>query len=86
MKTSVSERTKRPPVPMSAVKSSFIEAIGYDTEKQTVHVRLLNGDTYLYPNVPADRFAAFKRARSKGKFFGAHFQKAEHIRRKREQK
>ena len=86
MKTSVSERTKRPPVPMSPVKSSFIEAIGYDDKEKTVHVRLLDGDTYLYPEVPAEQFAKFKRARSKGKFFGKHFQKAEHIRRKREPK
>lgn len=87
MKTRVSERAgRRPPIPMSPVDSSFIEAIGYDKEKETIHVRMLQGDTYLYPNMPPARFAAFKRAKSKGTFFGENFQKAKHIRRRRKKK
>ena len=43
-------------VDMNYVDSSNIEAIGYDTDAQELHVRFLSGATYIYHGVPQETY------------------------------
>jgi hypothetical protein len=56
------------------VSSSAIEAVGYDDENRTLHVRFHSGSTYSYENVDPEEHRALIEADS----VGAHF--AKHIR------
>lgn len=57
---------------MFFVDSSNIEAIGYDSSQQQLHVQFKSGQTYVYYNVEESVFEEFKQAESKGKFLHAH--------------
>lgn len=61
---------------MKPVKSSNIEAVGYDaaTRKLTVHFK--NGSKHDYADVPADTHAAMMKADSVGGFFHKHVRSA----------
>lgn len=55
---------------MHYVDSSNIEAIGYDSATQELHVRFLkSGDTYTYYNVEEWVFDEIMQADSKGTYF-----------------
>lgn len=54
---------------MHDVDSSNIEAIGYDRDRQELHVRFLQSGTYLYFGVDEAVFDSFLGAPSKGTFF-----------------
>lgn len=54
---------------MHPVESSMIGAIGYDEATRTLHILFNSGKTYAYADVPAEVFAAFLAAESKGVFF-----------------
>jgi len=54
---------------MMAVKSSNLNAIGYDQETETLVVEFKGGGRYAYSDVPAEVFMAFQDADSAGKFF-----------------
>ena len=54
---------------MQYVDSSNIEAIGYDSDNQQLHVRFLkSGETYVYYGVDEWVFQEFLQADSKGKY------------------
>jgi hypothetical protein len=57
---------------MKPVKSSNVEAIGYNSDKQEFHVKYLGGKTSVYRDVPADTAAAVHEAESTGKAVHAH--------------
>ncbi len=53
---------------MHFVDSSNIEAIGYDTDNQELHVRFLTSGTYVYYDVEEWVFQEFMQADSKGTY------------------
>jgi len=53
---------------MIYVDSSNIEAIGYESTTQDLHVRFLSGGYYVYHQVPEHVFDAMIQAASKGSF------------------
>ncbi len=53
---------------MIYVDSSNIEAIGYDDEKQELHVQFLSGGYYIYHDVPRAVFDELLIAASKGSY------------------
>jgi hypothetical protein len=53
---------------MRPLRSSSIEAAGYDRERRTLRVRYLGGSTYDYVAVPAKVFKELLEADSKGRF------------------
>ena len=58
---------------MEFVDSSNVEAIGYDSGSQELHVRFLkSGETYVYYNVDEWVFQEFLSADSKGKYLNAN--------------
>ncbi len=61
-------------VDLTPVTSSNIDAVGYDEDSSTLHVRFHSGHTYSYSNVDPEEHRALIEAPS----IGAHFSK--HIR------
>jgi hypothetical protein len=59
-------------ITMKEVKSSQIEAIGYDDATSTLAIRFKGGSVYNYSNVPASVFEELSAAESVGSFFGKH--------------
>lgn len=59
---------------LTPVTSSSIDAVGYDEDSRTLHVRFQSGHTYSYSNVDPEEHRALVAAKS----VGAHFTK--HIR------
>lgn len=58
---------------MYYVDSSNIEAIGYDPDRQELHVRFLkSGATYVYYNVEEWVYNEFMAADSKGKYYNTN--------------
>lgn len=63
-------------IPMQPCRSSQIQAFGYDADTKTLAIRFAgnktnpDGTVYTYSNVPADVYAEFEAAESKGQFFG----------------
>ena len=53
---------------MHAVDSSWVAAIGYDTEDEETHVELIEGGRYAYVGVPPEIWRDFVAAESKGTF------------------
>ncbi len=53
------------------VESSMMNTIGYDEATKTLLIVFNSGKTYEYADVPADVFAEFLDAESKGQFFHA---------------
>jgi hypothetical protein len=67
------EKHHHPHIPMTAVTSSQIAAIGHDPATNTLRVQFKgSGSVYDYANVPADVHQAFGKAESLGKFLGSH--------------
>ena len=54
------------------VTSSNIDSIGYDPDKNELHVCFRNGAYYIYPDVSPDQHAALMAAKSIGSHFHAH--------------
>lgn len=54
---------------MIPVVSSLIAEIGFDEEKEELHVKFHNGGEYLYQGVPLPTFEALRDAESVGSFF-----------------
>jgi hypothetical protein len=54
------------------VKSSNLKSVGYDAEKQELHVEFSSGQVYVYANVPPEKHEALLAAESIGKHFGQH--------------
>jgi KTSC domain-containing protein len=54
------------------VKSSNIKSIGYDPEKQELHVEFGSGQVYAYANVPPEKHQALLAAESIGQHFARH--------------
>jgi hypothetical protein len=58
--------------PLTPVKSSQIQAIGFDATSSTLAVRFTRGTkTYLYRDVSPEVHQRFMASESKGVFFGA---------------
>ncbi|HYF23553.1 MAG TPA: KTSC domain-containing protein [Caulobacteraceae bacterium] len=53
---------------MPHVDSAVVDWIGYDPDRKTLFVRLLDGDLWSYEPVSTDVYAAFLLAASKGDF------------------
>ncbi|HMP73971.1 MAG TPA: KTSC domain-containing protein [Kiritimatiellia bacterium] len=51
------------------IGSSAIDAVSYNADEQVLSIAFPGGDIYDYANVPADLFAEFMSAQSKGGFF-----------------
>jgi hypothetical protein len=56
-------------IQLTKVNSTNIQAIGYDTETQTLAVQFPNGKVYHYEGVKLDTYTAFRDDESKGTFF-----------------
>ena len=70
-----------PIVPLTPVESSQLEAIGYDSETQTLAVRFKSkgsypGSLYHYNNVSSEDWSAFQAADSKGSHFIRNIKRA----------
>ena len=63
---------------MKSVKSSNIDAIGYDVDTKTLHVAFKNGTRYTYGDVDADKHAALMKADTIGGHFNAHIKGGGH--------
>lgn len=66
-----------PSIPLTAVSSSQIEALGHDPATNTLAIQFKGkgdkpGSIYHYANVTPDLFEAFKGAKSIGSHFYAH--------------
>jgi hypothetical protein len=61
-------------IPMTAVESNQVAAIGYDAARKTLQATFTRGPghVYQYPNVEPAVYQAFMAAESKGKYFGEH--------------
>ena len=75
------QKTSAVAIPLSPVDSSQINAIGCDATTKTLAVQFKGwggkiGATYHYANVTPAQFAAFSKAESKGKWFGANLKDA----------
>ena len=49
--------------------SSILEFAKYDSEKSLLYIKFKSGKDYIFYNVPAEVWKAFKEADSKGSFF-----------------
>ncbi len=58
---------------MIPVESSNVESIGYDQENQIVYVRFLNGNLYIYKEVPEYEFENLLSAPSIGSYLHRNF-------------
>lgn len=62
---------------MEFVDSSNIEAIGYDSDNQELHVRFLkSGETYVYYSVDEWVYQEFMQADSKGIYLNTNIRNA----------
>ena len=61
-------------IPLTAVESNHVAAIGYDEASSTLAVTFTRGPghIYHYPNVSAELYQQFLEAESIGSFFGQH--------------
>lgn len=70
----------RPPIVMTAVKSSQIAAIGHDPETDTLAIQFTGkdgpGSVYHYKNIDVEKFEALKNAESIGIHFGKYIKNA----------
>jgi hypothetical protein len=57
---------------MIPVKSSNIEAIGYDHENNDLHIKFIGGKTYIYEKVVLSVYDELMTAESVGKYFSAY--------------
>lgn len=61
---------------MTPVRSSNIEAVGYDQPTRVLTVRFKSGQAHAYDGVSPEHHAALMRAESVGKHFHAHIRSA----------
>ena len=59
-------------ITMKDVKSSQIEAVGYDATSETLAIRFKGGSVYYYSNVSQGIHDDMVKAESVGAFFGKH--------------
>lgn len=52
--------------------SSVIAHMNYDETRQVLHITFVSGRSYDYLSVPAEEYAAMKKAFSKGIYFNSH--------------
>lgn len=52
--------------------SSVIRRFSYDEPRRRLRVTFVSGDVYDYDGVPPEVNDAFRKASSKGRFFGPH--------------
>lgn len=57
---------------MKPVKSSNLEAIGYDEATRVLSIKFKSGGTFKYAGVPPSVHEEFMKADSHGKFFHKH--------------
>lgn len=69
--TSASSKTKEGAI-VKNVTSTNIKRYAYDKTKRLLTVEFLNGRIYEYRGVNEILFTGLNRAKSKGKYFGAH--------------
>lgn len=50
-------------------QSSLIEKFSYDEEQKVLHIHFRKGGHYGYAGVMPEKFAAFRKAESHGRFF-----------------
>lgn len=53
------------------VKSSNVKSVGYSAKTKTLHVEFTNGGVYEYGNVPSEKYAALRKAKSIGGYLAA---------------
>lgn len=58
---------------MVPVKSSNVEAIGYDPDTHDMHVTFKGGATYVHRSVSTEQHEAFASAASVGSHYHKHF-------------
>ena len=63
-------------VEMIPVKSSNLDAVGYDANEQQLYVRFLSGGTYKYFGVSEYVFNQLLMADSKGQYLARYIKKA----------
>jgi hypothetical protein len=68
----VSVKVASTPVHMQLVKSSNVEAIGYDEVAKELHVRFSSGGHYVYSDVAPHKAAEFWQAQSLGAHLAKH--------------
>ena len=56
----------------TAVKSSNIASIGYDSDTQTLEIEFMNGSIYQYFDVPRSQYEALMGAGSLGEYFNSN--------------
>jgi hypothetical protein len=62
-----------------AVDSATIASIGYEPRRRELEIEFRdNRDVYLYFDVPAEEYAAFMAAKSKGTYLNQVFKPKEH--------
>ena len=64
--------TKPTPLKLNPVKSSNVDAVGYDAATLTLQVRFKGGKSYTYAGVPAAVNTALNQAESVGRFIAAN--------------
>lgn len=52
----------------TSVQSRTINSVGYDPDKQQLHVKFHTGGHYIYRDVPPEKYEAFMMSESKGMF------------------
>lgn len=57
---------------LEPVKSSGVEAVGYDAANKALHVKFKSGGTYAYQNVAPHHAPAIMKAQSVGKYLHQH--------------
>jgi hypothetical protein len=55
------------------VDSTALRSVGYDSQRAVLQVELLEGAIYDYLGVPAEEYAAFMKAGSKGRYYSRVF-------------
>jgi hypothetical protein len=61
----------QPVIPMQAVDSTAISAVGYDEASQRLRIVFIQGKAYDFCAVPQSVFKALVNAVSKGKFYNS---------------
>lgn len=56
-------------IPLTPIKSSMLQAHGYDHDTRTMRIQYHNGAIYDHPDVPFEKYHAFTGAQSPGGFF-----------------
>ncbi len=63
-------------VPVKPVRSSQIEAIGYDEKREVLQVNFISGGIYQYKPVTPELYSEFRDAKSKGGWFDINIKKS----------